>query len=49
MSNHMRNLNSIQKIEKDSFYIEILSNYFEILDAIDNLNKYFKKNEMKIE
>ena len=45
----MSDLKSIQKIEKDSSYIEILSNYFEILDAIDNLNKYFKKNKMRME
>lgn len=32
---------------KRTFYIEALSNYFEVLDAIDKLDQYFKRKKIR--
>ncbi|MBD3227531.1 MAG: hypothetical protein GF329_05010 [Candidatus Lokiarchaeota archaeon] len=38
---------TLLKDKKRSFYIEALSNYFEVLDAINTLDEYFKRKKYR--
>ena len=44
----MKSKESLFGNKKNTFYINALTNYFDVLDAIDNLERCFKYKNLKL-